>query len=452
MSSGNIASHSPTTRDADADAAPRTTDAAPRTGTEPSSSKSTDAAPRPSSAPSTSSAPGAGADAAADPVRESMRRLPGPLQLPLTFLTGRPLAGQRPVALSPGFHLATASLSVLAGAAVSATGFVLGAWFLLLLLPGWAMTLHGQRNLRMMVYHQCSHRNMFGRRRLDTVIGHAISALLVIQNFERYSREHVADHHAVHHMTLRDPTVQAFLISLDLHPGMTRRRMWRRVLLKCLSPRFHLAFALSRVRSFWHNGARAEKAIAVALYGGGGAAAVALGAWPAVLVVWFVPIGVLYQVSNTLRLCVKHTFPAPGTTVRRGREYFGSLTNAIFIGEPAPAPGLPAATAPLRWLRWSARMTLVHFPTRYLVLTGDTVVHDFHHRYPASRQWHDYIFARQQDLVDGHKGWPAYTAEWGLVAAINRVFDSLSAADPEEFDVARIRSVSKRELFAAFDD
>ncbi|MFD0382009.1 hypothetical protein ACFQ2B_04965 [Streptomyces stramineus] len=41
---------------------------------------------------------------------------------------------------------------------------------------------------------------------------------------------------------------------------------------------------------------------------------------------------------------------------------------------------------------------------------------------------------------------------WGLVPAINYVFDSLAAADAEEYDVTRLRSVSKRELFAAFDD
>ncbi|MFD0279180.1 stearoyl-CoA 9-desaturase [Kitasatospora sp. NPDC127111] len=389
---------------------------------------------------------------AADPVRESMRRLPGPLQLPLTFLTGRPLAGQRPVHLTAGVHLATAWLSVLFGLAVSGTGLALGGVFLLLLVPGWAMTLHGQRNLRMMIYHQCSHRNMFGRRRLDTVIGYSVSALLVIQNFGRYSREHVADHHAVHHMTLRDPTVQAFLISLDLHPGMTRSRMWRRVLVKCASPRFHLAFAVSRIRSFWHGASGPEKAAACLLQGGIAAAAVGTGLWPAVLVAWVVPLGPLYQISNTLRLCVKHTFPAPGTTVRRGKEYFASLTNAIFIGEAAPAPGLPVVRGTAGWLRWTLRMLFLHFPCRYLVLTGDTVVHDYHHRYPASRQWPDYLFARQQDLVDGHRGWPEYHAEWGLVAAVNRVFDSLSAADPEEFDVRRIRSVSRRELFAAFDD
>ncbi|NKI40119.1 fatty acid desaturase [Streptomyces physcomitrii] len=385
-------------------------------------------------------------------VRESLRVLPGFLQMPLTLMTGKALAGQRALPMSPGFHLGAAWTSMLAGLAISTTGYALGAWYLLLLLPGWAMTLHGMRNLRMMIFHQCSHRNMYARRGLDTAIGYSVSSLLVIQNFARYSKEHVSDHHAVHHMTLRDPTVQAFLISLDLHPGMTRGQMWRRVLGKMSSPRFHLAFAIARVRSFAQKSAPAEKATALVLYGGTALAASLLGLWPALLLVWFVPLVPLYQMSNTLRLCVKHTFPAPDTTVRRGKEYFAGLTNAIFLGERAPDPALPLPRRALAWLRWSARMACLHFPSRYLVLTGDTVVHDYHHRYPASRQWHNYLFVRQQDLESGHRGWPAYTAEWGLVAAVNRVFDSLSIADPEEFDVHQITSVSKRELFAAFDD
>lgn len=159
------------------------------------------------------------------------------------------------------------------------------------------------------------------------------------------------------------------------------------------------------------------------------------------------PLIPLFQVSNTLRLCVKHTFPPAGTEVRRGREYFAGLTNAIFIGEAAPVGEGAGA-----WLRWTARMLFVHAPARYLVLTGDTVVHDFQHRYPASRQWHDYLFARQRDLDAGHPGWPRYQHVWGLVTAVNRVFDSISRADPAEYDAARIASVSKRELFAAFED
>ena len=384
--------------------------------------------------------------------RETMRRLPRPLQFPATLFTGKALPGQRSPDWTPGFHLATATASMLLGVAVSTLVYALGGWSLLLLPVGWAATLHGMRNLRMMIYHQCSHRNMYRRRRLDRAIGHAVSSLLVIQNFQRYSREHVRDHHAAQHMTLKDPTVQAFLVSLRMQPGMTRRQMWRRLILKLLSPLFHFAFAVSRVRSFWSESARSEKSSAVALYGTAVTATVLTGAWPALLVVWFVPLVPLFQISNTLRLCVKHTFPEPGVAVRHGREYFSSLTNAIFIGDALPSPMLPLTRRAAAWGRWTLRLVFLHAPSRYLILTGDTVVHDYHHRYPAARQWANYIFARQQDVDTGHQGWPPYHEVWGLIPAISYVFDSISAADAEEFHVNRLKAVSKRELFAAFDD
>ncbi len=384
--------------------------------------------------------------------RESMAFLPKPLQYPLTLFTGKALPGQAALSWTPTLHLTTALSSMVAGVLVSTLGYILGGGFLLLLIPGWAITLHGMRNMRMMVYHQCSHRNMYRQRKLDRIIGHGISSLLVIQNFQRYSREHVKDHHAAGHMTLKDPTVQAFLVSLELRPGMTRRQMWRRVLGKLVSPRFHFAFAVSRSRSFWSESARSEKVSALALYGLAITATVLSGTWPALLVIWFVPLVPLFQMSNTLRLCVKHTFPEPGVEVRHGREYFSSLTNAIFIGDPAPSAGLPVGRRVAAWAHWTLRLVFLHAPSRYLVLTGDTVVHDYHHRYPAAQNWANYIFARQQDIDAGHSGWPPYHEVWGLVPAISHVFDSLSRADAQEYDIDRLKTVSKRELFAAFDD
>lgn len=384
--------------------------------------------------------------------RQSMTALPAFLQYPLTIFTGKALPGQTSPGWTPTFHLVTATASMVAGVLVSTLGLALGGAFLLLLLPGWAVTLHGMRNLRMMIYHQCSHRNMYRRRGPDRFIGHAISSLLIIQNFRRYSREHVSDHHALDHMTLKDPTVQAFLVSLGMSPRMSRRRMWRRLLGKLVSPRFHFAFALSRVRSFWHESARSERISALALYGTAVTATVLTGTWQALLVVWFVPLVPLFQISNTLRLCVKHTFPEPGVQDRRSRAYFASLTNAIFIGDRAPSAGLPAGRRALAWTRWTLRLLFVHAPSRYLVLTGDTVVHDYHHRQPRSTDWSNYIFARHQDATAGAPNQPPYHEVWGLIPAISHVFDSLSAADPQEYDLDRLQSVSKRELFAAFDD
>ncbi|WP_327064766.1 fatty acid desaturase [Kitasatospora sp. NBC_01250] len=397
-------------------------------------------------------APAAGHEAADDPVRESMRRLPAAFALPLTLLTGRPLADQPRTAYTPTRHLVNASVSVTAGLAAGALALAAGRWWLLLVPVGWAMTLHGARNLRMMVYHQCAHLNMWGHKRRDVLLGRTIAALLVIQDFGRYSTEHVSDHHAVHHMTLRDPTVQAFLVSLGLRPGMSRREMWRRTLLKTVSPVFHARFLTARIRSYFHSAEPAWRTGTALGWVAVAGLATLLHLWVLLLVAWVVPMTVLYQVSNTFRLCVKHTFPAPDEPVRRGRDYFAALTNAIFIGEAAPPPGLPPVRRAAAWARWGGRMLLVHFPARYLVLTGDTVVHDFHHRAPMSRDWANYLFAREDDHRRGHPGWPAYHHVWGLVAAIDLVFDSLRHADPEEYHPDRLAEVNHRELFAAFED
>ena len=392
-----------------------------------------------------------GPAAQADP-RESMRVLPSVLALPLTLLTGKPLAGQRPLRLSPTVHLAGAVGSLGTGLTLSTHGTRAGGAALLLLLPGWVVTLHGMRNLRMMIYHQCSHRNLYRRRRLDATLGRLVAALLLVQGFTEYRREHVTEHHAAHHMTLRDPTVQAFLVSLALRPGMTRQQMWRRVLGKLTSPVFHLRFSVSRLHAFVHGSSRGERAAAAVLYAAAGTVATVTGGWALLLTVWVCPLGPLFQVSNTLRLCVKHTFPAPSAAPRRGAEYFGNLTNAVFLGEAVPVPGGRAPRRWAAWLRWTLRMLLIHAPARYLVVTGDTVCHDYHHRHPSSRQWFNYIFARQRDVDAGHPGWPPYREVWGLVPAINAVFDSLSVADPAVYDRAKITTVSGRQLFAAFDD
>lgn len=378
-----------------------------------------------------------------------------PRSLALTYLTGRPHTGQRGPRLRPGHHVVAGFVSMFGGLVLSCwalAGLLDGVWwFAPVLVAGWAVSLHGMRNLRMMVYHQAAHRNLWARPSLDRPLGRVIAGLLMVQDFERYSAEHVADHHAVHHMTVRDPTVQAFLIGLRLSPGMSPRQMWARVLWTLVNPVFHARFLIGRIRSYFQPAAPLTRYATAGAYLAVAVALVWTGWWPFALVCWVWPLTVPYQVSNTLRLCVKHTFPSPAMTRRKGSDYFGGLTNAIFIGEAAPGPGHGLAHIG-RWARWWARMLLLHFPSRYLVLTGDTVCHDFHHRRPMSREWAGYVFERQADADAGHPGWPPYRAVWGLVPAIGVVFASLSAADPAEYHVDRIAAISGRDLFSAFDD
>ncbi|MFE0703093.1 fatty acid desaturase [Streptomyces sp. NPDC058872] len=387
-----------------------------------------------------------------DPVRESMQVLPRVFAAPLTLLTGRPYAGQAPVRRTPTRHLVNALTSCALGVALGVAALTGGGPLLVLLVPGWAATLHGARNLRMMIYHQCAHQNMWRKRRPDELVGRLIAAALMIQDFDRYSAEHVGDHHALHHMTTRDPTVQAFLVTLRLRPGMSRARMWRRVLATCVSPWFHIRFLVARVRSYYAYAGPAWRVGTTLAYALAATVVTWLHLWTVVLVVWALPMILFFQISNVFRLCVKHSFPQPDQQLRRGKEYFAGLTNAIFIGERAPSPGLPAARRFAAWARWWLRMLFIHFPSRYLVLTGDTVVHDYHHRHPMSREWASYLFAREEDHRRGTPGWPAYHEVWGLIAAIDHVFDSLRTADPVEYAPERLAEVNHRALFMAFED
>jgi hypothetical protein len=252
-------------------------------------------------------------------------------------------------------------------------------------------------------------------------------------------------------MTMRDPTVRALIITIGLRPGMTSNRLWRRLLAQITSPRFHIQFLAARIRSHLAPASALERTLTIGLYGAAGVTAWVAGLGTVLLLAWVVPLTVFFQIATTLRLVVKHVFPTPGGP-RRGKEHHANLSYGIFLGEAVPPRGLDPARALSAWSRWIARTLLVHFPARYLVLTGDTVCHDYHHRHPRAPNWADYLFARQRDVADGHPGWPPYREVWSLVAATNLVFDSLTVADPAEFSSPTFGKTRDRDYFAAFDD
>jgi hypothetical protein len=383
--------------------------------------------------------------------RESMRSLPASMQRVLTIFSGKAFEGQTPWFVTPLYLLLHAAFSTIIGVVCSTIAITASHFWLLLLLPGWMLTLHGLRDLRIRMFHQCSHDNLFGHKSLDTWIGEALSTVLLVQAFPEYRYEHISEHHSIHHMTLADPTVKALLLTFGFRPDMTRRQLWSLLLRKLFSPLFHLNFFLSRITAHFLPAPLGRKFISLGFWVVVLIAVALTHSWLAFLVAWLIPFTLFFQVSNTLRLCVKHVFPQPGAK-RQGKAYFASLTYGVFLGEALPNASLPFARRTLAWLRWIARMLFVHFPLRYLVLTGDTVCHDYHHRHPKSKNWANYIFARQTDIETGHVGWPAYQEIWGFGNALNLVFDSLRNADPLEFDVSNLRATHKHELFSAFDD
>jgi hypothetical protein len=386
-------------------------------------------------------------------IRDSMLRLPGILQQPLTFLTGKPHKGQRPLKISPTGHFVLSVFSTVIGIAIGVFALLASGWALVWLLVSWAVVLHAMRNLRMVIFHQCAHQVMWrSRPAFETAVGEVTAGLVMVQSFRRYRVSHRVDHHGTHHMTPRDPTVHDFLVGLRLQPGMSRRQMWRRILVLLVSPWFHVRFMISRLKSAMLYGSSTQRVTTA----GVPLAFAVWGIWqPAAfigyLVLWLLPVSVFFQISAVLRLCVKHSFPPPGMSLH-DRASIAALTGGVFVGDRLPRPAGALHRRAMAYALWTVRLLAVHFPVRYLVLTGDAVCHDFHHRRPMSRDWSNYIFARQADQDAGHPGWPPYHEAWNLVPAMNRVLDSLREADPTIYAVANLNALPAHELYNSFDD
>lgn len=140
--------------------------------------------------------------------------------------------------------------------------------------------------------------------------------------------------------------------------------------------------------------------------------------WAAFFWIWFVPVSVLFEISRLLRQCVEHKF---GKTP-------SEMTSAIFCGEEPPVFNATEPTWVKVWgvSRWWLRMFFYHLPVRLLILTGDSPVHDYHHKRPGS-DWVNAHLDRQAEVEAG----VSYSHSWGLLEAINKTFESFSQMPPD---------------------
>lgn len=364
----------------------------------------------------------------ADP-REAMRaQLPRVLQGPLTWLTGKPHDAQvQRFVLRPIHHVLGTFVSMTVGVATTTVALVAGP--AVLAIVGLAITVHGLRNARTVLLHQASHVNLFGRSRLDRVFGEFIAAVTFSSSYSEYRHEHIREHHSRLHMTSNDPTVVS-LDALGLRRGTQLPTLRRRLRRSLVSPVVHARLLAARARS-------QRKGLATAAGRAGLACSAALTAglawrygWAVTVVAWFVPLTVGLQMTGMLRLVGEHVVPPPGPRLM-GKSLAAGYTNAVFLGEAPPRPRARDVRWALAWVRWWGRMLLVHFPSRYLVFTGDTPVHDFHHRHPRSPNWANALYARQRDLDVAGRDLPAYTEVWSAAAATDALLRSLAAASPE---------------------
>lgn len=383
-------------------------------------------------------------------IRESMRVLPGFVQPFLTWLTGRPLAGEKPWQLNWKHHLASAVLSVVFGVSLSVLAVTQLGWWLILLYPGWLLTTHSVRKLRAVISHQCSHDNFSGNQKLDSFIGEATSVVFLTQSYSAYAHEHIQGHHSKKHMTLEDPTVVFIFMMLQGRAGLSKEELWRRFYRAAFNPLFHLRFIWTRLSSAFRGRPLHLQAAIVLFWGGLITLTAITGQWPLFLFAWVVPLTVVLQISECYRLAGRHIFPSDLSL--RSREVLASYTNGIFLGDRTPSREMPILRRMGAWAWWWMRIAFVHLPGRLLVIVGDAPAHDYHHRFPKSPHWANYIHAREEVVHDPPSNWPLLTEVWGVSAAVDACFESLSNANPDDYDIDRLPKFRVYQLLEAFEE
>lgn len=353
-------------------------------------------------------------------IRESMRRLPQCLQPFLTWLTGKPLAGEAWPHKTPLAYCMKATGMFLGGVLLSLFSSPWG------LIPGWILTISGARTLQLLILHQCAHGTFSPHPHVNDRLGSLIAVVLLIENYHQYQQSHLHHHHSNLHMSMDDPTINFLFGSVGLRPGMSKNAIWRRVLLTLCSPRFHTKTLLERFHSQWivaHPYRLCAWIVWTCLVLG----IVASHQSIPFLIVWGIPLGPLYNMSSCLRLCSEHRWtPAQAQPTTTSREHIAEHSTGIFLGNPAPTSNGHGISQWWAWSKWAGLMLGYHLPVRLLILVGDTPCHDYHHRQPRSKSWTHYAYARQHDVENGKGGWPSYTEIWGFYRAVDSAFASFS--------------------------
>lgn len=367
--------------------------------------------------------------------REAMAaRLPRAVQPFLTWLTARPAPGEVAPQRSAISYVIGAIAWLLAGVALTVLPFLLAApplaaWLLVPL--GLTFTCCGLGLFQVVIFHHCSHGTVFATREANRRAGRIISAFFLFKRFDDYQREHMLHHSAKKLLTEEDEFADFVLGLLGLEPGLPKRELWRRLLLRLVSPGFHWAFLSRRITSAMFSGDRAHDLMARGVWAALLAATLATGTVWLFLLAWVLPLTILLQVATVGRIIVEHGFPEPHHIAARDRDFVAHATYGVFPGRQPPLARAGTLEGLAAWTAWWTEMLTVHLFVRLFVMVGDAPCHDFHHRKPASRKWTSYIHARQGDLEAGSPGYPAgYFESWGLIAAVDRCLASLAATAP----------------------
>lgn len=365
-------------------------------------------------------------------IRNSMRALPGFMQPFLSWLTAKPLPEDldRVRVLKPMHHILVSAGLIASGALLAGLGYLHGNVALWLL--GFVVATGGIKQMQVMICHNCAHDMVFESREKNLTVGRIISGALMLKPFDTYKHEHTLHHSSKTLLTDDDDTLSYLQSVVGLKPSDSITTMWTKLVSTAFSP-------LAILRSFWGRlkasataPNRRVSALTLLFWASLALLSIALGHFDLFMMAWVVPVFAGYHISTTFRLAAEHTWPSVEVLERRGIDFICESTTAVFIGEELHIPegaGIVRRYAHIGL--WLIKMLAFHLFIRLFVMVGDTPCHDFHHRRPRSKEWPNYITARERDRIEGSKPFPTnYGENWGYINAVTTNFRNFQRALP----------------------
>lgn len=396
-------------------------------------------------------------------VRASMLQLPLRIQPVITYITGKPFDGEKPWSRSNLSYLWTTLLALMLGLFLSFSGFKNES--ILLVLIGWLLTVYSVRKVGPVLNHYISHKDFFDKMlreylgeersvKHQRVLGELLASLFSLQNQITYIKEHIGTkgHHNENVTATSKDADNYFLNLLGFKAGMTKHQLYRRFFELIVNPfsKLQSLFFVSRLKSqFDEETTFLKKMVSFFFLVLPFSFAWHIG-FMMVIVTWWIPVFLLTPVAALLQFASEHFWnketnefdTVEHLSKREKIVRSKKLTVGRFCGEALPfLDGKILFNTTVIFI-WTIRM-LKHLFIRIVVLQGDLVAHDLHHRVKYGFDWSNWLFTRVDFSKNKKEGDEPLVDVWGYGNVLETIFDSMSSMKPKmEYDPEMTESFS----------
>ena len=343
----------------------------------------------------------------------------------LTWLTACPVDGETHCERAGSYCVWVACTQLACGVLLSLIGFSIGSFFgIALYVLGILLVTAALGLFQVGIFHYCSHKTLLRSPSANIVLGRLVSGLCFLPDFDHYQLKHMRHHSHKVLLTDEDEFTEFVVDRCGLQPGLSKGRLWVRVLLAIVSPCFHARFIIARL-SLTTSNLQTERGRVVAVaWSCALMAAYLFGVFGCFAACILVPLLVTFQITIVLRTLCEHHVPKDPEVCNRSKNFSDQATRPVFAGTAPPLQTLQGAHKIFAWSVWWFCMLTVHLLFRTVVLVGDAARHDLHHARPGSRDWPNYM--RDRYLQRQDRNCPVAAETWGAFATIDACLASIS--------------------------